>query len=563
MIIHRKNNLNLFLLTFAVFLLSCEILFAQKTDHVPGDLIVMLKKGSDVNALLNHLSYFDGKKTQLSAAGNLSAPLNIWLLHFDNTLIDENRMLGALQQDDDVKIVQFNHYAALRNTPNDPDFGQQWNMLNIGQSGGTSGADIRAVSAWDLTTGGVTPGGDTIVVAIDDEGFDLSCQDIHFWKNFHEIPGNEIDDDGNGYIDDHDGWNALNNNGIMTSDPLGHGTHVSGIAGAIGNNSVGVTGVNWNVEIMPVQGFSGTESIVVIGYSYIMEMRKLYNETNGAKGAFVVSANSSFGIDQGQPANYPIWCAMYDSMGQYGILNVAATANQNWNIDVLGDIPTACPSDYLISVTNTNESDLKYPQAAYGDTTIDLGAPGTDILSTIPGNSYTTKTGTSSASPHVTGAVALLYSLPCSQFVQDYRTDPAGTALRVKNFILSGVDSIGDLSVNYPTVSGGRLNVYNSLLLMAQYYNCNVGIDEVTSVNQNIVVYPNPASDVLHVVIKNPSAKQQMLSVKNILGQTLIEKNLALSTRNLTLDISALQSGIYFLNLEENNSIETLKWIKE
>ncbi|MFI5136032.1 MAG: S8/S53 family peptidase, partial [Chitinophagales bacterium] len=260
---------------------------------------------------------------------------------------------------------------------------------------------------------------------------------------------------------------------------------------------------------------------------------------------------------------YPLWCAMYDSMGQYGILNIGATANGTWNVDQVGDIPTACPSDYLISVTNTNESDQKYPQAAYGDTTIDLGAPGTDILSTVPGNSYGLKTGTSSASPHVAGAVALLYSLPCSQFVQDYRSDPAGTALKIKSFILDGVDSITDLSVNYPTVSGGRLNVYNSLQLMAQYYNCDVGIDEVTSVNQTIFLYPNPANDLLHVVIKKPAANQQVLSVKNILGQTLIEKNLAPAARNLTLDISVLQSGIYFLNLEENNSIQTVKWVKE
>ncbi|MFI5135662.1 MAG: hypothetical protein ACHQD9_07400, partial [Chitinophagales bacterium] len=140
MIIHRKKFFFSFF-TLITFLLSSEFLFAQKADHVPGDLIVMLKNGSDVTALVNRLSFFNGMKTQLSSEKNLSAPLNIWLLHFDYTSIDENKMLGALQQDDDLKIVQFNHYVQLRNTPDDPDFGQQWNMLNIGQSGGISGAD--------------------------------------------------------------------------------------------------------------------------------------------------------------------------------------------------------------------------------------------------------------------------------------------------------------------------------------------------------------------------------------------------------------------------------------
>jgi hypothetical protein len=104
---------------------------------------------------------------------------------------------------------------------------------------------------------------------------------------------------------------------------------------------MGVSGVDWKAKVMPVVGSTTTESVAVAAYTYVLECRRLYNETNGAKGAFVVVTNSSFGVNQGQPANFPLWCAMYDSLGKQGILSVCATANNNWDIDVLGDIPTA------------------------------------------------------------------------------------------------------------------------------------------------------------------------------------------------------------------------------
>jgi len=104
----------------------------------------------------------------------------------------------------------------------------------------------------------------------------------------------------------------------------------------------------------------------------------------GAEGAFVVAVNSSWGTDFGQPADAPLWCALYDSLGTYGVLSCAATANNNTNVDTMGDLPTACPSDYLISVTNTNSSDVKVNSAGYGVVTIDLGAPGNQIYSVLP-----------------------------------------------------------------------------------------------------------------------------------------------------------------------------------
>lgn len=127
--------------------------------------------------------------------------------------------------------------------------------------------------------------------------------------------------------------------------------------------------------------------------------------------------------------------------------------------------------------------------------------------------------------------MALIYSLPCEGLVEDFRTDPAGAALRIKNFIMEGVDSLDDLTNNFPTVSGGRLNVYNSLMLAAAYYNCNVGISEVDNSPHNIFVYPNPAGDWLYVSVKNLPLAGSTLSVRNMLGQILISEKLSSSVK--------------------------------
>ncbi|RMI19163.1 MAG: hypothetical protein D6681_03140, partial [Calditrichaeota bacterium] len=397
---------------------------------------------------------------QLHRKRLLSRRMNIWLVSYNPQQVSASGALDAVYRHPSVILAQFNHYVARRDTfPDDPLFPQQWALNNTGQSGGTPDADIDAPEAWDFATGGQTATGDDIVVAVIDGGADLAHQDIAFWKNVHEIPNNGIDDDNNGYVDDYDGWNAYNHTGNIPSDF--HGTHVSGIAGALGNNGIGVSGVNWNIKIMPIAGSSTTESVVVEAYGYVLEMRARYNETNGDSGAFVVVTNSSFGVDFGDPNDYPIWCAMYDSMGVQGILSCAATANLNINIDVEGDVPTACPSDYLISVTNTTHTDHKNSGAAYGATTIDLGAPGTNILSTTPGNGYGTATGTSMATPTVAGAVALLFAAAPPSLIQEYKAAPDQIALLFKQWILDGVDSIPDLIGT--TVSGGRLNVFNSI----------------------------------------------------------------------------------------------------
>ncbi|MEM7655764.1 MAG: GEVED domain-containing protein [Bacteroidota bacterium] len=434
-------------------------------DHVPGEMIVMLEPGTDLNQFMRKSWSVEGKWHRMTHKQTLARTLRIHLLAFDSAL-DEATLLRLVRNAPEVVLAQHNHYVmqrtAMTTVPSDPQFNQQWDMDNTGQNGGTVDADIDAPEAWDISTGGISALGDTIVVAVIDGGADVDHPDLSLWKNHDEIPNNGIDDDNNGYVDDYDGWNAYNSTGNVLAD--GHGTHVSGTVAAKGDNGIGVTGVNWDAQVMPISGSSGQEATVVAAYAYALEARMEYDATNGTAGAFVVATNSSFGVDFANPINYPIWCAMYDSLGAAGILSAAATMNNNSDVDQTGDVPTACPSDWMISVTNTNRFDNKNFGAAFGLTSIDLGAPGTQILSSLPNNSYGNLTGTSMATPHVAGAVALILSSACPGFMLQYKSNPAAMSIEVRDYLLAGVDSVPDLIG--ATVTGGRLNVYNSLLLL-------------------------------------------------------------------------------------------------
>ncbi len=431
------------------------------TEREQGELLVMLKK--NFNPLKN-----PELKAEFEARGvvvdyKITRTFNIWLFRFNEEVSIPEKVLQQIKAHPAVELAQFNHKVQERSLPNDPSFNQLWALLNTGQSNGIAGSDIKATQAWDITTNGLTAHGDTIVIAVVDGGVDLNHSDLNLKKNWNEIPLNQIDDDNNGYVDDFHGWNAYSNSGNVVGHD--HGTHVTGIAAAKTNNGIGISGVSYNSKVLPIAGSGTNEVLVVSAYDYVYTMRKLYNETNGAAGAFIVASNSSFGIDAGNPANYPLWGAMYDSMGMVGILNVGSTANRGWDIDIQGDIPTSMTNESIVAVTNTTNRDVLNTQAGWGLNSIDLGAPGTDIYSTRQGNLYGTKTGTSMASPMVSGAIALLYAATDSTKLTEYKEFPSLAVSRFKRYMIATVDSIPSLVGK--SVSGGRLNLLNAIMMAA------------------------------------------------------------------------------------------------
>ena len=523
-------------------------LFAQNAQRIPGEIIVQLFKDASVENVITKINSDNG--LQLTKNKTLSERLNIYAIKFDEEIIDEEKVYNLFFTHPLVANVQFNHITSQRSLPDDPLFYQQWNMFNDGTTGGLEDADVDAELAWDVTTGGLTATGDTIVVALVGEGAEFEHEDLDYWKNYNEIPLNLIDDDGNGYIDDYDGWNSTDTNGIVP-DHRFHGSHVAGIVGAKGNNGIGVTGINWNVKILPVYNVS-SEADAVASYSYVFVMRELYDQTNGAKGAFIVSTNSSFGVDFGNPDSFPIWCAMYDSLGTLGILSVGATANFTANIDVILDIPTACSSNHLITVTNTDKADNLFI-AAYGANTIDLGAPGQLVYSTQLDNLYGFQSGTSMSAPHVAGTIALLFSAACEKFMLDYKYDPPAMALLLKDYILNGVDFVEDL--NGITVSNGRLNVFHALnnLVETGYCSDNIIIDQ----NDPFVLncYPNPVTQKLFISSNNTFNESILLHIFSETGQ-LIYSDIISDPSDLStgLSVESFSDGLYFLRINELNS---------
>jgi serine protease len=460
-----KSNILLIALMFIQGLLwaqSTEI--KVKKDHAPNEFLLQLIDNQAIRDLAND---FKKDKILFKSVECVSEYMKIWHLSFDESE-DEKTLLRKLERHPSVSVVQFNHYIKLRTTtPNDPQYTTQWHWQNTGQGGGKIGADVNASNAWDITTGGMTTDGDTIVVAVIDAGTEVNHPDLvaNHWFNWKEIPNNGIDDDKNGFIDDFKGWNSdLKNDNI---DGGSHGLSVEGIIGAVGNNNRGISGINWKVKIMSLVTVQD-EKTIVAAYNYVLMQRKRYNESNGREGAYVVASNSSFGAD-GFAASVPLWCAAYDSMGRVGIVSVGSTDNVNKNVDTEGDIPSTCPSDYLIVATSSDRNDLKASDAAFGVIHVDVAAPGKDILTTSINGGYSNQSGTSFASPVVAGLVALAYSTNCTDFTNLSKTNPSQAALIMKDKILKNIDLIPSLAGKIKT--GGRVNALKTVLGIQTFCN--------------------------------------------------------------------------------------------
>jgi PKD repeat protein len=430
--------------------------------YVAGEMLVQTSARGEIKRIIAGLpSAIEAKVVE-----EVSDPMRVWLIQFSPQTISHDAMMDLLYAQREVTLVDYNYYVEMRSiVPNDPQFvGQQWHHRNTGQTGGTVDADIDSDLAWEITTGGTTATGEDIVVCII-ESANLNHTDLEAnkWVNPFEIAGNGIDDDGNGYIDDVYGWNPGGNNGTVgygtNSGGTSHGTNCAGMMGAVGNNGVGVSGANWDLKIMIVTVGNLTQANVIASYTYPLKQRQRWNNSNGEQGAFVVATSASWGIDQANAANYPLWCNFYDTLGKYGIINIGATSNSNINVDTQGDMPTGCSSPYMIGVGRTDHNDGT--AGGFGKTTIELGAPGINVRTTANSNGYTTTTGTSFSCPLTAGVVALAFSIPCTHFMEIVKSDPQLGADMVRQALLDGVDQKPNLTNRF--ITGGRLNARNTL----------------------------------------------------------------------------------------------------
>jgi subtilisin family serine protease len=383
--------------------------------------------------------------------------------------------VNQYMSDSSVEYAEPNYIRKIKSTiPNDQYFGQQWALYNTGTfAAGTAGADIKANLAWDITTGS-----SSIVIAVIDTGIDYNHQDLHdnIWRNTAEtscVDG--IDNDGNGFIDDCNGWDfttcqTFDQSGACVTakargndpwDDYGHGTHVSGIIGAKGNNNgIGIAGVMWNVKLMALKALNsqgmGTTADIIAALNYAV--------ANGAK-----IINESIG-------GYTYSQAEYDAINAAntaGVLVVAAAGNESNNNDFTPSYPASYNLPNIISVAATDQNDRLASFSNFGVTSVHVTAPGVYILSTLPDNGYLNKDfwpGTSMATPHVSGTAGLLmtyyqhfniYQIKAT--VEAYSDALSSFAGLIKNGRLNAYRAVSSLLV--PTGLSGSSSHIDSLVL--------------------------------------------------------------------------------------------------
>ncbi|MEZ2318961.1 MAG: S8 family serine peptidase [Microcoleus sp.] len=351
--------------------------------------------------------------------------------------VELNYTVSIDQFSNNFNFSQLFNNVSILDTPSDPRLNELWGLNNTGQTGGRFDADIDAPEAWDIQKGSKN-----VVVAVVDTGVDYNHQDLaaNIWRNTGEIAGDGIDNDRNGYIDDVRGYNFINNNNNPT-DIASHGTHVAGTIGAVGNNNIGVVGVSQNVSIMPLMVFKIYPDGKLLASTDALVKAINYATQKGAK-----VINASYGGPSFSQAQKD---AIADA-NKKGVLFVAAAGNDAKNNDTVAHYPSNYDLPNIIAVAATTDSDLVAFFSNYGNNSVDLGAPGQNILSTIPGNQYGFKSGTSMAAPHVAGAAALLLA-----------QNPSLSVTQLKNILMRTTDPL--TSLIGATVSGGRLNIRRAL----------------------------------------------------------------------------------------------------
>lgn len=414
----------------AAGILSFSFASAAEPEAVPGEYLVTLKTALP-----------SGKGAMSALGARLHAPVKSQISEHHIVVIKRpsfekaSSVIALLQEDPMVARVEPNYIYRINKIPNDPMFGQLWGMRNAA----APGFDIGAEQAWDIETGS-----DKVIVASIDTGVNYNHPDLqaNMWVNEAELNGKAgVDDDGNGVIDDIHGYNAITGSG----DPLddhGHGSHTSGTIGARGDDGKGIVGVAWNVRIMAVKFLSkegsGTLEDAIKAIDYATKM--------GAK----IMSNSWGGGSFSQTLKEAI-----ERTNQAGALFVAAAGNESNNNDTNPSYPASYEVDNVISVAAIDNQGKIASFSNYGKKSVHVGAPGVNITSAIANSGYDTWSGTSMATPHVSGIAALLMS-----------HEPTLSAHDVKQRIIASARRIDGLRGK--TATGGLVNAYDALIGVVQ-----------------------------------------------------------------------------------------------
>lgn len=428
-----KDRAFQFISSLSIFTIG-SLAFAANPEAVPGEYVVKLK---------NQVNLYSVQKQLLSQSLNSYVKRTI---PGQNVVVikrpvfeTEKSVIKSLSQNNLVQIVEPNYIYRINKTPNDPLLGKLWGMNNIGQPDnvgqvGVAGVDIGVEKAWDIQTGSKD-----VIIAVVDTGINYNHPDLvdNVWTNDAELNGKPgVDDDNNGYIDDIHGWNAVTH----TGDPLddhGHGSHCSGTIGARGDDNKGIVGVNWNVRIMGVKFLakdgSGSLESAIEAIDYATK--------NGAK----ILSNSWGGGGFSQTLKEAI-----DRTNAAGALFVAAAGNESNDNDRNPSYPASYDVPNVLTVAAVDNKGVMASFSNYGRTKVHVGAPGVEIYSSIAPAGYDSWSGTSMATPHVSGIAGLLAA-----------NEPNLSGVEMKERIIATSRPLAGLKGKIKT--GGIANAYNAL----------------------------------------------------------------------------------------------------
>lgn len=375
-----------------------------------------------------------------------------------------DKAMEILKKNPHVISVEPDRVAHINVVPNDTRFAELWGMDQANDF------DVNAPEAWNVFTGDPN-----FLIADFDTGIDYNHSDLanNVWTNPGEIPGNGIDDDGNGYIDDVHGYDAVNNDGDPMDDN-NHGTHTAGTLGGEGNNANGVAGVNWHCKIVSIKVFNasgnGSDADILEGMQYLAQ--------TGAR----VSNHSWGGGASQDGSNWPSFYAACKALGEQGHLMVCSAGNSNNNNDVINgaaNVPASFDLPNIISVAALTSAGARSSFSSYGLTTCDLAAPGSGVLSSIPGNGYAFFSGTSMAAPHVTGGAALLWAY-----------HPGLNATDIKARILGNTKPVPAMAGL--CVTGGMLNL--AAIIVNGTPTADAGLDQTVEATSGMTSFSLDAS---------------------------------------------------------------------